>query len=70
LKSLAETKQTLRSELPSTGPLIIGYLSATWKIHASLISLTSSFLFRFEEKRVNGRGTAAPNVGNMKEKVL
>jgi hypothetical protein len=70
LKSLAEAKESCRSELPSTGLLIIGYVSVMWKIHASLISHTSPFLSQFEEKRENGTGAGAPYVGVMKEKVL
>jgi len=63
-------EETLRSELPSTEPLIIGYLSVTWEIQASLISPTYPFLFRFEEKQENEKGAAAPNVGIMTEKVF
>jgi hypothetical protein len=68
LKSLAEAKERLRSELPSTGLLIIGYVSVMWKIHTSLTSHPSPFLSQFEEKMENGKGTGAPYVGIMKGK--
>jgi hypothetical protein len=63
LKSLAEAKERFRSELPSTGLLIIGYVSVMWKIHAPFTSHTSPFLSQFEEKRENWKGTGAPYVG-------